>query len=201
MIIAYLRIFIWLFFNKTNKGSEKRNAWQILRKMEVYILEFHLYNQCYILPQAIFAKFFWPYNPKSTHFYFVSFFNLLGKPVSQLFFSALQFDFLRNFAAIDFWKIWHADILHGKEKIRNNSNINAAWRKRQAFYTRRGGGVSQYWHNLYWAAPQAGQTAELPSFGQVHSLQEKRLRCLAWALFYSPPVGKERRIALWKFVH
>lgn len=40
MIIAYLRIFIWLFFNKTNKGSEKRNAWQILRKMEVYILEF-----------------------------------------------------------------------------------------------------------------------------------------------------------------
>lgn len=38
-------------------------------------------------------NFFAPYNPKSTHFYFVSFFRLLGKPLSQLFFSAFQFDF------------------------------------------------------------------------------------------------------------
>lgn len=48
-----------------------------------------MYNQCYISPfQAIFADFFAPYNPKSTHFYFVSFFRFLGKPVSQLFFSS-----------------------------------------------------------------------------------------------------------------
>jgi len=99
-----LRIFIWLFFNKTNKGSEKRNAWQILRKMEVYILEFP-----FVLPVKHFPptkqflpNFFAPYNPKSTHFYFVSFFRLLGKPLSQLFFSAFQFDFLRNFTAIYF---------------------------------------------------------------------------------------------------
>ena len=39
--------------------------------MKVYILKFHLYNQCYIshLKQFL-PNIFAPYNPKSTHFYF-----------------------------------------------------------------------------------------------------------------------------------
>ena len=89
MIIAYLRIFIWLFFNKTNKGSEKRNAWQILRKMEVYILEFPFVSPVKHFPRpSNFCQIFLRHIIQNRHtFIFVSFFRLLGKTVSQLFFS------------------------------------------------------------------------------------------------------------------
>lgn len=81
---------------------------------------------------------------------------------------------------------------YGKKKIRKYANINAAWRKRQAFNPRRGSRVSQYWYNLYRAAPQTGQTSKLPSFRQVHSLQEKRLRRPARPLLCRPPRKKRK---------
>ena len=49
-------------------------------------------------------NFFAPYNPKSTHFYFVSFFRLLGKPLSQLFFSLPIRFFTQSYSILHFEK-------------------------------------------------------------------------------------------------
>lgn len=71
-------------------------------------------------------NFFAPYNPKSTHFYFVSFFRLLGKAVAQLFFP-FQSDFLSNLIAFYILRnLTRGYFAYGKKKIRKYANINAA---------------------------------------------------------------------------
>ena len=177
MIIAYLRIFIWLFFNKTNKGSEKRNAWQILRKMEVYILEFPFVLPVKHFPRpSNFCQIFLRHIIQNRHTFILCRFSVfLGNHFPNYFFQPSNLIFCAILRLFIFEKFDTRTFCMEKKKSAITQTLTQPDASDRLF-TRAGGGVSQHRHNLYRAAPQTGQTPKLPSFRQVHSLQKKRLR-------------------------